>query len=774
MYGSDDADSVAEVQTEELTGSDDSDVDGTEMTVETEEMTSSSFASAASPRSAYSPGGSTGSLDENLRLAARMAVTQSLEEDEEVIAGFAGWGRKNPSQENVAQEPVPEARTPDRNANSEDQGSDMEMETEMDMDMDMEMTNAVGGILRGQSASPDKEDEINEDLSMDITSALGGILSKAKAFLRRKSVVPSPRSEAGEFGEQTMDFTTIMGDTEHGEGPDHSRVDMDGNEDMSMEFTTAVGGVLSGGFFNNGAQNGRRQTMAAEDGNEETAMMDMTTAVGRILPADAEAEVDEDGDQTMGMDMTVAVGGIIKSATGPEARSAARKVMEQEADEPDSTTTARITHSPKRHAPIVPDENADPGFSPFRGKGLRRSPPSELPPVARSPVPPSSSPMRQTPSPVRTTAQAQRSPTRTPPSLAASRSSSPMRNLSSPAKGTPGSAAKSGLFRQDPSTGLSTPRVVLTPQGRRLSGVGADRPGLGSPRVAEIFDRRESIGEAATDFVPSLPVNPRRNVAFADPRALEAEIERERQDEQENEGREGTLALKEMIQGLSPKKNPFRGRKSLHVGSAVGLLGKRPAELDDDEESEEMDGVKRLKGHQGSPVKNIRLQSPPSKADTTTGRKTRPSIRSMQSSADMREVTPTVASSPQRATTPASQGLSRNTPHHEHTVPWDEPEVQHEVQHEDDGDRIHLQDFLNMTSIRFMELTTTKRRHTVVPSAPRGSTAAETRDDLSLERCVVAGACTVPMLELYQHVSQLCSRSRKKESLLTWHSPAAS
>jgi kinetochore protein Spc7/SPC105 len=60
-----------------------------------------------------------------------------------------------------------------------------------------------------------------------------------------------------------------------------------------------------------------------------------------------------------------------------------------------------------------------------------------------------------------------------------------------------------------------------------------------------------------------------------------------------------------------------------------------------------------------------------------------------------------------------------------------------------------------MTSIRFMELTTTKRRHTVAPGASRESSAADDKDDLSLERCVVAGACTVPMLELYQHVSDL-------------------
>jgi kinetochore protein Spc7/SPC105 len=71
---------------------------------------------------------------------------------------------------------------------------------------------------------------------------------------------------------------------------------------------------------------------------------------------------------------------------------------------------------------------------------------------------------------------------------------------------------------------------------------------------------------------------------------------------------------------------------------------------------------------------------------------------------------------------------------------------------DDNDERIHLQDFLNMTSIRFMELTTTKRRHTVAPGTTRESIAAS-KDDLSLERCVVAGACTVPMLEMYQHVS---------------------
>ncbi|KAK4128151.1 Spc7-domain-containing protein [Parathielavia appendiculata] len=764
MYGSDDtvASSLydsdlehAEVQAIEMEDSSD-DEDGTIMTVEAEEMTSASTASAGSP----SAGDTTGSLDENLRLAARRAVTQSLDEDEEVIEGFAGWGRKNSSQENVSQSNTKEKNTSDEKA--DDQGSEM--------DMDMDMTSAVGGILYPQLPSPDKDDEVNEDMSMDVTTALGGILSKAKAFLRRKSINPSSQPAPSEFGDQTMDFTTAIGGIQQGGVFDTSNVDTDENEDMSMELTTAVGGLLSG-LSKGDVQNKRRRTIAKEVEDDDSTMMDMIGPVGRILPTRAE---EDDGDQTMGMDMTMAVGGIIKSASTPEARSAARKIMEQEADEPDysMTTTAEQATAPKQPAALIADENASPGISAFQGAGLRRTPPRTESPAARSPGQSSSSPMRLTPSPKRTAMQARRGPTRTPPSVFGSHSSSPIRNLSSPVKTTPRSPARSKLFHQDPSTGLSTPRVVLTPQGRRLSGVGADRPGLGSPRVAEIFDRRESIGEAARPFVPTQPANPRRNVAFTDPREMEAEIDRERQDQHEREDsrlnmerevngslddREGSVNLREMIQGLSPKKNPLKGRKSILVGSALGLLGKRPAELGDDdesEESEESDGVKRLKGHQGSPVKNIRLQSPPSKAETTTGRKTRPSMRPAEL-LDADSVTPTVTSSPQRATTPKGQGRFRNadndqpmaTIDFDHAVPMDEAEAQFE----DDGERIHLQDFLNMTSIRFMELTTTKRRHTVAPGTSRESTAAGGKDDLSFERCVVAGACTVPMLELYQH-----------------------
>ena len=88
-------------------------------------------------------------------------------------------------------------------------------------------------------------------------------------------------------------------------------------------------------------------------------------------------------------------------------------------------------------------------------------------------------------------------------------------------------------------------------------------------------------------------------VAFEDPQKWKAEVDKERQDQKNTEDRrkilereadgfqedkDATFNLREMINSLSPKRNLLKSRKSLHVGSAKGLLGKRPAELDEDEE----------------------------------------------------------------------------------------------------------------------------------------------------------------------------------------------
>lgn len=770
MYSSDseNADGVAEIQeAEDMSSSMDSDEeDGTMMTVEAEEMTSASVASGHFDTSAESTGG----LDENLRLAAQRASAHSSHEDEEVIAGFAGWGKR---QGQAAAPQTDRQKTMHVSGCGGEDAREMDMDTDMDMEMEMEITAAVGGIIHRKQPAEEEE----EDMSMDVTHALGGIIAQSKQPGRRKSGKPSVRPVTEDdsiMGDAPMDLTMPVGGIQQGRASDGSLADTEVNEDMSMELTTAVGGVLSEATARFGRGVGRRRTIQAlgdadadaDASDDDETPMEMTTTVGQILPC---ARDDEDDDQDADMDITTIVGGIIKPSSPGDARSAAKKVMEKEADQRGTSITASLEiKSPLRKSISAMIHDAgSPGLAGFQGKGLRRSAGPSHSPTWKS----ATTPQRR-----RVTNNAG-SPTRTRSPAMGTLSSSPMRYISPNVKTTPRSPTKSktperSLFRQDPKTGNATPSVVLTPLPRRMSGVGLDRPGLGSPRVTEILARRASLGDASPIFVPGAEFLGRRTVVFADPRALEEEIDKERQDEEDKENKrkipereadgcqddkDATLNLKEMISSLSPAKKPFKGRKSLHVGSAKGLLGKRPAELDEQDEAEEMDGMKRLKGHPGSPVKNVHLRSPPSKAETTTGRKTRASMKSADDT-DTDTITPsTQLLSPTRTTTPSDQGRFKKVEHDQATGKVDcarSPALVDADMHgngDDDEERIHLQDFLNMTSIRFMELTTTKRRHTGAPTAPRDSTSGD--DDMSMERCVVAGACTVPMLELYQHVS---------------------
>jgi kinetochore protein Spc7/SPC105 len=807
IYSSDSehADGVAEIQGEEMSDSDSEMEDGTMMTVEADEMTS---ASVTGVRPEYEQEDS-GSLDENLRVASQRASTRRLEtddsDDEEAIPAF-GWVKKN----TVAPQPVSEvtAKMMDavqRSPEKEDDEMSSEMEMDVDEDMEMEMTHAVGGILRSNkppTPSPQKDEEeemdMDMDMSMDVTKVLGGIIAMGKPSTRRQSVRPPPRQptpeEEDDDGGATMEFTMAVGGIKAAAGrTSGGSTDLEGNEDMSMEITTAIGAVLPNtrGQGKSPAQN-RRRSMATRhrpaDEDDEDGAMDMTTAVGRILPTVHKEDEEEDDetvgmDMTMGMEMTTAIGGIIKPAAKPQDRQAAKKAMEEEADEPGLPQLAVDLKpgTPKQHVQTIADETGSPALSAFRGKGLRRSSVRAGATTPKSATPRTTkpdnltTPKTVTPSKTqtKTAVPAAATPTRTPspPKMIGSRSSSPKRPKSPANTTTPRSATKSrpSLFHQNPETGATTPRVILSPNRRRLSGVGIDRPGLGSPRISEILDRRESIGDASASFSP-IPVDfPRKGVSFADPRAMVAELDRERKEEEDRENartvleREAdgdlTASLRDMISSLSPVKPPrpqFKGRKSLAVGSGKGLLGKRPIELDEDDEDERQDGVKRLKGLQGSPVKNVRLGSPPSKEETTTGRRTRASAREDTT-------TPTINLSPKKVGSPETTGRFRSvddepttTFNLDHTVSVTEAEVEREA----DEDRIHLQDFLNMTSIRFMELTTTKRRHTIAPAQPRDSAVVDGKEEMSLERCVVAGACTVPMLELFQHVSLPPSSNR--------------
>ena len=785
------------------------DDDGTMMSIDAGETTDMSLASMKSDDAST---GSSARLEEALRLAARQAGTQGIdfdehgdtemgEEEEGVVASFAPWTKKTSIQNLESQQDQENVNpfSPAFKAGAHKQDDEHLGEEEMTM----EMTRAVGGIISGQQ-------QLDEDeMSMDVTRAFGGIISNAasNSTSRRKSMVANRRQstrrrssgDGSSMGDETMDLTMAIG----GIRPTEDEAASNDDEDMTMEFTSVIGGVLPQGNASN--KNRRRTSMApntkaqnrkTRESLDSTAgddTMDMTVAIGGIMPSITESATAE-LDETIGMEMTTAVGGILPPQLSTGKRTLAKKVMELETDVGSSPFQAEVPANspPKAAAPVhtvtMASETGSPSLAAFRGKGLRRSadarnsttPKSRL--STGTPVKKPATPSKQlTPQPTRPT-----TPGKTPPSKnVVMRTSSPKRLFKEEieaASSTPKPAAgkrvtPNKLFQRDKNTGAATPSFVLTPQPRRSSGVGLDREGLGSPRVAALLDRRGSIGDQARSFVPSQLDDAARGVRFEDPRAMEEEIDKEREQEEDRENgrkilereadqggeeKDATLNLKDLIQSLTPKRKPLKGRKSLHVGAAKGLLGKRPIELDDEEEDEDNGGIKRLKGHQGSPVKNVKLQGPPSKAETT-GRLTRAARKSLEE-ASKPAATPTTTSSPikDKITTPHSQARFKNVeiqadaqqaiPFVE-KAPIDDPQIDEESFGDD---RIQLQDFLNMTSIRFMELTTTKRRHTIAPKSSAESRSPETM--ASLEDCVAAGAATIPMLELFQHVSVIIDK----------------
>ncbi|TLD35890.1 Spc7-domain-containing protein [Venturia nashicola] len=122
---------------------------------------------------------------------------------------------------------------------------------------------------------------------------------------------------------------------------------------------------------------------------------------------------------------------------------------------------------------------------------------------------------------------------------------------------------------------------------------------------------------------------------------------------------------------------------------------------------------------------------------------------------------PKKSASPKKMRTPRRSASPRKRVRME-VVEQDEPVEVLDENQEDlstvSVEHIELQDFLKMTNIRFMELTTTKRRHTGHPGMD-GKFLHEMEDpaddeEPSLESSVAAAVGTEPQLHMYHHACQ--------------------
>ncbi|MCJ1251136.1 hypothetical protein MMC30_008367 [Trapelia coarctata] len=750
---------------------------------------------------------SSGRLEKSLRQAAVQAGTQGIEHDEygdltmemaddEVTNAFAPLVQQRAQAGSARNLVVPEDKenvnpfSPAFKANIQNLGGRVDDE---EQDQTMDFTQAAGAILAApppQNPSPKRG------------------RPKGAAPKRRRSSGGRRRSSGGSsvMADETMDLTTAIGGIQQIQplqAPDENSF-MDENEDLTMEFTAAVGGLLD---KNRASENGddlasqqllfeqNRRGSINSTFNDDT--MDMTMAMGEILTSITE-RTEPSEDETSEMDFTRAIGAILPSDLKTNDKNVAKRLMEEEAEHGQltkspfgRTASQEASASQENHGrpSIATSETGSPSLITASARNTRRSAgprPSTTPNATsrqstplKKPVTPSK---QLTPQPQRPTTPAGKTP---PSKNVAMRLSSPKRlfkaEIKKAATTTPKSQVPKLKFHENTTTGTATPSIVFTPVQRLASGLGLEKDGLGSPRVAALLDRRVSIGDAAESFNPtgrttSTKTPVATGVRFEDPRVMLEELEHERAETERRESgrgilqmeadleeeRDATANLRDMIESLTPKKNKLKGRKSLHVGAARGLLGKRPAELDEDDEEDP--SPKRVAGKNRSPVKGIKLPAPPSK-DETTGRLSKGPGFSLVATSGNQLQTPTTDSfSPAKAgaTTPKNQGRYKDT---KLVLSAAKPPVTFndkltgvatpETEPAEEEERIHLQDFLNLTSIRFMELTTTKRRHTVAPNNGFGDSlrrsASQGEDERGLESCVVAGACTVPMLELYQH-----------------------
>ncbi|KAL1613108.1 hypothetical protein SLS60_001340 [Paraconiothyrium brasiliense] len=147
---------------------------------------------------------------------------------------------------------------------------------------------------------------------------------------------------------------------------------------------------------------------------------------------------------------------------------------------------------------------------------------------------------------------------------------------------------------------------------------------------------------------------------------------------------------------------------------------------------------------------NIKLLSTPRKQTLTS-----PVKRGMtpkKSQTPQKEATPK-----QKTPTPKKRTPRKSVSPKKRVAFGAEPEVEDEEnvpeqgvdEDLDDAEQISLQEFLDLTRIRFMEVSASKRRHTTAPAAFHDKDIEE--EEPSLDQYVVAGACTIPEYDLYTH-----------------------
>ena len=781
---------------------DDEDATGTAMSLD---MGDNSLLSTTDSDASTS---SSARLERNLRDAANAAGTRGIEYDEayeeedfgdesmeiagdEVTNAFRPWAQRQADEED---EPILSAALDQENVNPfspafqasvatmlkprystiEEEGEEEDEEEEGDQDMSMDVTRAVGGILQSRTNNPESS-PLDGDGTMDFTQAVGKINGNAQAQSPIRSVKKRRRSttEAGSPG-----FTAAQQTKRRRSSMARSSVG-----DETMDLTMAIGGVLESG---SPVKTDRRRSVArrrssgvASEADEAT--MDFTQAIGGIHGTRRESVQSLVEDEDLSMELTTAFGGV----QAAERAVAAAQELPSTPQEPGSpaalAAAANTTPKDQERFRDVPDSGARKSLTPVLQKEASRS--AEKPASAKT----SSAKTRKSSSPAKSSPVRQktevkqlrltRSATKEKP-VALSKGSPLKNEVSYPDLPTPdvpiaqtestpqqlppaqeeeqvasGSGAQLFAVLQDPEPSPSvekqlritpvkqapkveTPRVSASPQRKPPSARKAltSKVATPEPLSTKVATTKSSTARASTpkaltpkDATPKDATPKAGTPKTATPKATTPRT-----------GKSGSSTTPKTA---SPKR---------HVSQTIHAttLPSTPQEAQALEQLTPMQEITpRVRAAPEGSLKEATRLADSIKLMSTPRKETLKSLTP-------KKHTPKKQVSPMKRPTPAGKPTPKLRSGAQKSPAQQLSEDIFNLQPAAEKQQVRLQDFLDAASIRFMDLTTTKRRMTYAPtpSKRRRSNADENVEtEVTLEGAVVAAACTEPEKELFSH-----------------------
>lgn len=616
------------------------------------------------------------------------------------------------------------------------------------------------------------------DGTMDLTMAVGSIHQGQSPVKQRRLSSRSRRSSGASsvMDEQTMDFTMAVGGIkQQQQQPTEPSIieedDAEENEDMSMEFTAVLGKI---------------QQQAASDIERPTTPRKSLSPLRTEIPTTPKEQdrFKETHDLSAKKLLTPlfekqAPGSAVKDSAGSR-RSSARKSATKESAKGAAFLSPAVFASPRRSPasarkthPSVPKSPASAQKTPSSARKTPISAAKSPAPVQKAVESAQNTPLaRQSPVSVKQNGSARNTPllhksplsvAQTPASVARS-STSKTSSRKSPASSR--RSARIGLAAIQPQ---QDEHAQPTPSKSPLSAKQPDDAQLEHKSLAESTPQPEQeahdepMGEVNYPILPAAEPEHRPS-ATNTPQTLEATT---------------TPQITETPSAPSP----------VHHHTAVSMAGSpmrspavaTPKQIDLEELNPASPSLE--KQLRSSPVKSaatpeqqyseeprstfadsIKFLSTPRKDAGTSPLKRLRALTPKKSPAK-KAMTPRKMATP-KSFSPAS-GQKQKTPalldfeaaKNIFAVPKTGPPAK----------KVHLNEFLDLAGIKFMDLTASKRRHTTAPTPSESNGADGDDQTIDLEGAVVAGACTMPMLDLFQHACRELKRyiSEGKTSLKT-------